>query len=365
MVRAPTKPFRIAYVINSMEGGGAALPVPSLLSVAREAGAEVRVLALTRRDGRAIGPVRDAGLDLIVRDGGERDHAAALSWLDARVSEYRPSHIWTSLTRATALGQIVGVRRRVPVVSWQHAAWLRPANRRLLRATQRLSRLWLADSDAVARFCHDRLGIGADRLAVWPIFRADPAVAQAQPWRPGEMLRVGSLGRLHPVKGYDVLIAALALARARGAEFAASVAGEGGERARLEAQAASAGVRTLRLTGYVDDPHRWLTTLHLYVQPSRSEGFCVAAHEAIQAGLPVIGSNVGEMARSIEDGVTGWRVPPGDVERLAAVMLQARDRAANLAAMGAAGRARLLARYGSEAFRANGLAFVERLRALN
>jgi len=42
--------------------------------------------------------------------------------------------------RATLLGQLVGTRRRIPVVSWQHAAFLKPANRRLLRATRRLSR---------------------------------------------------------------------------------------------------------------------------------------------------------------------------------------------------------------------------------
>ena len=44
---------RIAYVINSVEGGGAALPVPAVTSVLRDAGAEVAVFALTRRDGRA------------------------------------------------------------------------------------------------------------------------------------------------------------------------------------------------------------------------------------------------------------------------------------------------------------------------
>lgn len=363
-MRGPAPSLRIAYVVNSMEGGGAALPIATLLGVAREAGAEVRVFALTRRDGRAAAAIRDAGIDLVVRDGGERDHAAALRWLGTMTRHYRPSHIWTSLTRATALGQLVGLRHGVPVASWQHAAWLRPANLRLLRATWRLSRLWLADSDAVASFCRDRLGIGADRLAVWPIFRADAAAPRARPWRPGEPVRVGSLGRLHPVKGYDVLIEALARARARGADMMVDVAGEGAERERLEALAAGAGAR-LRFAGYADDPRRWLAGLHLYVQPSRSEGFCVAAHEAMQAGLPVIGSAVGEMAHSIVDGVTGWRVPPGDADALAAALLDARGRAEQLAAMGAAGRRRLLARHGPDAFRASGLAFVERLRAIS
>lgn len=68
---------RVAYVINSLEGGGAALPVPAILDVLRGAGAQVRVLALTRRDGRALPAMQAAGLDVLIRDGGERDHLAA------------------------------------------------------------------------------------------------------------------------------------------------------------------------------------------------------------------------------------------------------------------------------------------------
>ena len=143
--------MRIAYIINSVEGGGAALPVPSIVQVLRRAGADVRLFALTCRDGRALPAMADVGLDTIVRGGGEKDHGAALAWLDRQIADWRPTHLWTSLTRATLLGQIAGLKRRVPVVSWQHAAYLKPANRRLLRATQRLSKLWIGDSDRVTQ----------------------------------------------------------------------------------------------------------------------------------------------------------------------------------------------------------------------
>ena len=150
--------------IQLREGGGAALPVPAVTDVLRRGGAEVRILAFTRRDGRAIPPMEAAGLDVIVREGGEKDHVAALRWLDRQIIATRPTHLWTSLSRATLLGQLAGARRRIPVVSWQHAAYLKPANRRLLRAMQGMSRLWVGDSDAVTRLTAERLRVPPERL---------------------------------------------------------------------------------------------------------------------------------------------------------------------------------------------------------
>jgi glycosyltransferase involved in cell wall biosynthesis len=346
--------LRIAYVINSVEGGGAALPVPVIADVLRGAGAEVALFALTRRDGRALAAMAAAGLDVHVRSGGEKDHVAALRWLDAQVTQWRPTHLWTSLTRATLLGQIVGQARRLPVVSWQHAAFLKPANGALLKWRQRHSAIWVADSEAVRRLTHERLGVPLDRLMLWPIFRADARAPVAKPWAPGEPLRIGSLGRLHPVKGYDVLAETLALLKARGIEARVTIGGDGAQRAALEGR--------IDLAGYVERPRDFLAGLHLYIQPSRSEGLCVAAHEAMQAGLPVIASAVGEMQHSVLPGETGWLVPPGDAAALADALGAAVTAPGRLAAMGEAGRARLFERFGPERFEAAGRAIVERLR---
>ncbi|TZG29557.1 glycosyltransferase [Sphingomonas montanisoli] len=353
--------MRIAYVINSVEGGGAALPVPSIAEVLRRTGAEVRLFALTCRDGRALPAMANVGLETIVRGGGEKDHGAALAWLDRQIAEWQPSHLWTSLTRATLLGQIAGLRRRIPVVSWQHAAYLKPANRRLLRTTQRLSRLWIGDSDRVTQLSAERLGIGQERLVTWPIFRADPAAPLARVWSPGETVRIGTLGRLHPVKGYDVLIDALARLKDHPVSHELIIGGDGGERAALETAVRAAGLSNVRFAGYVGDPRGFLADIHLYAQPSRSEGFCVAAHEAMQAGLPVVASAVGEMPNSIAEGQTGWTAFPGDADALTKALRTALSRPERFAPMGMAGRTRVLDRFGPENFEAIGRSIVERM----
>jgi glycosyltransferase involved in cell wall biosynthesis len=344
--------MRIAYIINSLEGGGASSPVPAIADVLRGAGAEVAVFALTRRDGRGLAAMEAAGLDVHIRAGGEKDHLAAYRWLDREMADWRATHLWTSLTRATLLGQIVGQRRRLPVVSWQHAAFLKPANAALLKWRQTHSAIWVADSEAVRRLTHERLGVPEDRLMLWPIFRADPATPQATPWVAGEAVRIGSLGRLHPVKGYDVLAEAVAMLRTRGIAAQVTIGGDGAQRDELAGR--------LDLAGYVE-PKSFLAGLHLYIQPSRSEGLCVAAHEAMQAGLPVIASAVGELKHSILPGKTGWLVPPGDAGALADALAEAVAAPEKLAAMGAAARVRLFERFGPDRFEAAGRAILARL----
>ena len=91
--------MRIAYVINSMEGGGAQTPLPKIVAALAKAGARVRVLALTRRNGHAIERLQAAGIDPLVREGGESDQIAAYRWICEQAREWGADAIWTSLTQ--------------------------------------------------------------------------------------------------------------------------------------------------------------------------------------------------------------------------------------------------------------------------
>jgi len=356
--------MRILYVINSLEGGGASAPIPAVAGFLQSHGCEVRIAALTPRDRRGLPAIERAGLDVTIREGGKNDHLKALRWLDAEVLAWQPDLIWTSLSRATLIGQIVGQMHAIPVVSWQHAAYLKPINALLLRWRRKRSIFWIADSDNVAAWAQKILRLDPGRIAVWPLFAADETAPQAKPWHPGTPIRIGSLGRLHRVKGYEVLIAALAELRAEhgchGHRIEVDIAGEGELRSDLVTKASAAGLHNLRFVGFTD-PRAFLASLHLYVQPSRSEGLCIAAHEAMAAGLPVLASAVGELRYSIVDGETGGLVPPGDSHALAAKLAALLQDPERLAAMGAAGRARVLDRFGKTAFAQAGAAVLERI----
>ena len=341
--------------------------MPKVVRVLRSQGCVVRVLALSRRNGLAAAPFDAGGVDWRVSPASARQHLRAAAWLLGELAAFKPDLIWTSLTQATVLGQLAGAVLRRPVVSWQHNAFLKPANLALLKLLRPLAALWVADSESVAELTRERLGLPEAAVMVWPLFQAKVAPA-APAWKPGEVFRFGSLGRLHRNKGYDVLAQAVARLEAQRAPawppFVVEIAGEGAQRAALEAQIQQLGITSLRLAGFQRDAPAFLAGLHAYVQPSRAEGLCIAAHEAMLAGLPVVAARVGEMPRSIEAAQAGAVVAPGDADALAKAMGELLADPAAAHAAGRRGAAAVAERYSTERFETAGAGVVARLRQI-
>lgn len=140
-----------------------------------------------------------------------------------------------------------------------------------------------------------------------------PIVSRAT--RPKPLL--GSIGRLEPQKGMDVLIRALAEVD----DATLLVVGDGSERARLEELADAVGVsERVEWMGWSDTPRGYLGMLDVFILPSRNEGFPLALLEALLAGTAVVASDVGSVAEVIQDGETGLLVPPEDDMALAVAL---------------------------------------------
>jgi glycosyltransferase involved in cell wall biosynthesis len=74
--------------------------------------------------------------------------------------------------------------------------------------------------------------------------------------------------------------------------------------------------------GVVDEVAPILEQAHLFLLPSESESFGLAALEAMAAGVPPIASRVGGLPEVIEDGVCGYLCPVGDVDAMAGRCLE-------------------------------------------
>ncbi len=357
--------MRIAYLINSLDGYGAGLPVPMVTGFMREWGADVRLFALTRRDGRMEPILERHGLAFDVHQGTVLQ---SFGWLRGKLEAYQPTVLWTSLAHATLVGRYVGRKLGLPVVSWQHNVFLKRGNIAALWLTRHMTDLWVADSRCVADVTRTRFGLAADDVSIWPLFSADPNAPRAGGAQPDEIFRIGSLGRLHPHKGYDILVRALAKIKndmpGLAARFTVIIGGDGPMRGELEALATELGVSNLVLAGYQETPKTFLATLHAYVQPSRVEGLCISAHEAMQAGLPAVVSNMGEMPLTVREGETGFVVPIGDSGALAAALVRLVSDPARAALMGEAALRHVNDRFSAARFRAAGADILSKAAAL-
>lgn len=156
-------------------------------------------------------------------------------------------------------------------------------------------------------------------------------------------------GRLVPEKGVDVLLRALAGIIDHVPSARLLVAGAGPDAPRLRALAEALGVaRHVEWLGHLTrvEMERRFERAWVQVVPSRwEEPFGNVTTEAMMRGTATIASAVGGQTDIVDDGVTGFLVPPGDAEALRAPLLHLLSSRERAEAFGQAGRAHALASF--------------------
>jgi glycosyltransferase involved in cell wall biosynthesis len=174
---------------------------------------------------------------------------------------------------------------------------------------------------------------------VRPLPEGDGEAVRAEFAIPTGTPLVVSVGHLRPEKSFETLVEALVDLRSGGIDVRALIAGEGPERNRLERLAVERGVGdAMLLPGARDDIADILAAGRVAVCCSRFEGGPLSVMEYMQAGLPVVASDVGGLPELISDDVDGVLVPAADPVRLAAAvarLLTDPERARRLGAAGA------------------------------
>ncbi|HEY6637818.1 MAG TPA: glycosyltransferase [Solirubrobacterales bacterium] len=229
-----------------------------------------------------------------------------------------------------AWGSLIGRWAGVPVVIAHEHNWafagraLRPVIDRELIA--RNARAMIVVSAEAQRRMIEVERIPAERLVLLPngvqalppgdgrALRADLGIRRGDPV-------VGTVCIIRSEKALDVLVGAAALLREDFPCLRVLIAGDGPDRARVEAVAERAGLSdSIQMTGARTDVPDVLAAIDIAVICSDYEGSPRSVLEFMDAGKPIVATDVGGIPEVIEDGVHGVLVPPRNEAALAAAL---------------------------------------------
>jgi glycosyltransferase involved in cell wall biosynthesis len=337
---------RVLHVITRLTLGGAA--ENTLASMAALAGAGYDgplAVGLAESDRASAEDARRRGVTLVDvsglgREVGPRD-LVALAQLVALVRRLRPAIVHTHTSKAGFVGRLAARLARVPAVIHQpHGhifyGYYGAGRTALYVGLERVAARW---TDRIVtltdRGTDEHLARGIGRRTQYRTVPSGVPTAELRARAPGraearralglpaDAFVVGALGRLVPVKGFDVLVAALPAVAAAVPSARVLLVGDGPERAALQAQAAACGVgRRLHVTGATAEIARALAACDVLAAPSRNEGMGRALVEAMALGVPVVAAAVGGIPAVVGDGEGGRLVPAGDAAALAAALVE-------------------------------------------
>lgn len=132
---------------------------------------------------------------------------------------------------------------------------------------------------------------------------------------------IGAFGRFDPVKGFDVLVRALARLRDQGVVFRCKLGGGGVQEQELRALSEELQLGPLlEFVGWVRDRESFFSTIDICCIPSRSDAFGITPLETAIAGVPQVLSTAAGHLDMFEDGEQAWFAAVDNSEQLAAAL---------------------------------------------
>jgi glycosyltransferase involved in cell wall biosynthesis len=381
---APGSPIRVLRVITRLNVGGPSIQAIELSTHLAARGYETLLVhgALGQGegdmryllDGRAGSGYELRPLPSLRRPVDPVADLRATAALLRILKAFQPAILHTHMAKAGTVARTAAwlynrtrqARDRVRVVHTYHGhvldGYFSPAKTRAFVAVERLlarstDRL-VAISPQIRRELLEqyRIGrpgqyrvvpLGFDLDALAAIGDADRRAAREALQIPPGARVVTTVGRLTAIKQHGLFLEVAREVAARDPEAYFLVVGDGELRGDLERQARSAGLeRRVRFCGWRRDLATVYGATDVFLLTSRNEGTPVALIEAMAAGCAAVSTDVGGVRDVIETPAVGRLAPFGDRQALTAHVLALLEDAYARRALGAQGRASVVARYG-------------------
>jgi glycosyltransferase involved in cell wall biosynthesis len=323
--------MRILFLSTSMGMGGADQQILTLARAMRARNHEVRIVALA--------PLGQMGLEA-QRDGIPTESLELRRGLGAIprifrlvriIRAWRPDVLHSHLVHANLLARAIRPLTRVPaLVSTIHSI---NDGGRIRMAAYRLTSRVVDRVTVISRLAGEHyLAIGAVPQRLLEIvpnavdterFRHLPSarVAIRRELRVEDAFVWLAVGRFEEAKDYPTMIAAFARLAADCPHSRLLLVGKGSLKERVEQLVQEAGLRErVHFLGVRRDVPEIMSAADGYLLSSAWEGMPVVLLEAASVGLPIVATRVGGVAEVVDDGTTGFLVPPADPASLAGAM---------------------------------------------
>jgi len=338
---------RVLHAITRLTlGGSSENTIASCVALDR-AGFECTLAASFREsDAASLADARRRGcrvvdLPALGREVAPLADLTALAQILRLIRRERPAIVHTHTSKAGFIGRLAAVIARVPAVIHQphgHVfyGYYSPRRTAVFTALERQAARWtdrivtLTDRGAAEHLARG-IGRAAQYVAV-PSGVPTAELRAAAPTRTEARARLGldpdtfvvvGLGRLVPIKGFDLLVRALPAVAAEIPSTRVVLVGDGAERGRLDALACALGVGArLDLAGEVFGVTTHLAAADVLAVPSRNEGMGRVMVEAMALRIPVVATAVGGIPDVVVDGECGRLVAPEDADAFSAALIE-------------------------------------------
>lgn len=353
-----SQPIRALFVVPHLAAGGGERHVATLLPKMDPARFTPSVVCIGW-DGDFFADVRAAGVEARALWLPKWQAARALCELISIMRRERPDVVVVSGRNAEVLGRIAARLARVAhTIVWVHNATeitprgivLRTVDRLLIRGTSRffgvaeVQRWFMVEQrgypDDKIRIIHNGVDASMFDFTTRRGVLADFGFAEGDPV-------VGILGALRWEKDHETFLTAARIVLDTMPRAKFLVIGDGPCRARLEAVCTELGIApSVHFAGMRHDVARMLCAVDVFAMTSTTECFPMALLEAMACARPVVCTAVGGVIEIVDEGRTGYLVPPRDPGQVADRILRLLSDPHAARDMGLAGRHRVEAEFG-------------------
>ena len=348
--------MKVLQLINTLSTGGAEMHLLTLCRYLKRQNVEIVVACLREhvKNSRSLRlDFEEEDIRVINLQADSRYDSLFLGRIARVLREERPDIIHTHLPRADVAGAFARVFH--PGLVWVcsvHAIYSEDWSGRwslpLFNLLWRRADIMLCISHAVREWLVGR-GVPQDKARVIhygiePEKFSEPRVNLREQWGLNDNAVVGSIGRLEPRKGHDLLIQAMPELCMRVPSARLLIAGHDpcGYGVTLRRLIDRLGLgEKLRLVGFQTDVVSFLNALDVFAFASSSEGFGQVVIEAMAAGKPVITSKIAPLTEIVADGETGLLVESGSPQSFASAIAKLLIDPMERHRMGARGRERV------------------------